>query len=213
MEDYSSYVGRRRQLFKTNEILRAALKHGGLIWRLAIEEAPEDYVTTGPGNRVTQIGGFLRMAEGDELWDKMLTEDQIDVICGVYKVEREGDGRKKGFGDHRQLLTEHLSWFPKDASWRGSGLNVGFWSADCEYWYHRRVERYLGSDFKCETQTEWKRSLKLWRDAPKVSRCLEHLSHSVLEHGFFARCKCLRPQILSYLLTFFGRISYESNHM
>ncbi|KAK0482036.1 hypothetical protein EDD18DRAFT_1433553 [Armillaria luteobubalina] len=95
MEDYSSYVGRRHQLFKNNEILRAALKHGGLIWRLAIEEAPEDYVTTGPGSRVTQVGGFLRTAEGDELWDEMLTEDQIDVICGVYKVEREGDDRKK----------------------------------------------------------------------------------------------------------------------
>ncbi|KAK0503200.1 hypothetical protein EDD18DRAFT_1136860 [Armillaria luteobubalina] len=196
MEDYSSYVGRRRQLFKNNEILRAALKHGGLIWRLAIEEAPEDYVTTGPGSRVTQVGGFLRTAEGDELWDEMLTEDQIDVICGVYKVEREGDDRKKGFGAHRQLLAEHLSWFPKDASWKGSGL---------DYWYQRRVEKYLSGDFKCETQTEWKRSLKLWRDAPKVSGRLEHL--------FFTRCKCLATRIPSYLLTLFGRISYEGNRV
>ncbi|KAK0487053.1 hypothetical protein IW261DRAFT_1414823 [Armillaria novae-zelandiae] len=186
MEDYSSYVGRYRQLFKTNKILHAALKHGGLIWRLAIEEVPEDYVTTSPGDRVTQISSFLRMAEGDELWDEMLTKDQINVICRVYKVEGEGDGRKKGFGDHWQLLTEHLSWFPKDASWRGSGLDVDFWSADCKYWYQRQVERYLGGDFKCETQTKWKRSLKLWRDAPKVSGCLEHLSCSFLERGFFA---------------------------
>ncbi|KAK0477943.1 hypothetical protein IW261DRAFT_1565740 [Armillaria novae-zelandiae] len=193
MEDYSSYMGRHCQLFKTNEILCAALKHGGLIWRLAIEEVPEDYVITGPRNRVTQIGGFLHTAEGNELWDEMLMEDQINVICGVYKVECEGGRRKKGFGDHQQLLTEHLSWFPKDASWRGSRLDVGFWSANCEYWYQRRVERYLGGDFKCETQTEWKRSLKLWRDAPKVSGHLEHLSRSFLEHGFFARCKCLRP--------------------
>ncbi len=105
MEDYQSYVRRRRQLFESNEILRAALKHGGLIWRLAVEmelERFEDVVLSGPSRRVTQIGGVRCTVDGDELWDEMLTEDQIDIICGVYKVEwveEKSNGRKKAESD------------------------------------------------------------------------------------------------------------------
>ncbi|PBK83280.1 hypothetical protein ARMGADRAFT_945059 [Armillaria gallica] len=190
MEDYQSYVGRRRQLFRSGEVVRAALKHGGVIWRLALEETDESYVTSGPTSRVTEVGDYRRTADGDELWDEKLTEDQIDVICGVYKVEREeGQGKKGGRDDGRGRLTEHVSWFPKNASWRGCGMDVGFWSSDAETWYQRRVARYLGGDFKCENQTEWKRSLKLWRDAPKTSAALEKASQEFLDRHVLRRCK------------------------
>ncbi len=144
-DDYTSYVGRRKQIFRSNEVLRAALKHGGVPWRLAMEEGPEDFVTSGPSSRVTEVGGFYKTEGGDELWDEMLTDDQMDVICGVYKVERAEDAaNSEKRGDSRGRLTEHVSWFPKDASWKGSGLDVGFWSADAESWYQRRVAKYLG---------------------------------------------------------------------
>ncbi|PBK58326.1 hypothetical protein ARMSODRAFT_851513, partial [Armillaria solidipes] len=77
-------------------------------------------------------------------WDEMLTDDQMDVICGVYKTERV------------TIEAEHVSWFPKDASWRGSSLNGGFWSSDAQSWYQRRVAKCLGGQFKCGNQTEWK---------------------------------------------------------
>ncbi len=47
-------------------------------------------------SRVTEVGDYCRTADGDELWDEKLTEDQIDVICGTYKVEREEGQGKKG---------------------------------------------------------------------------------------------------------------------
>lgn len=99
MEDYQSYVRRRRQLFESNEIFRAALKHGGLIWHLAVEMNPERFeevVLTGPSRRVMQIGGVHRTADGDELWDEVLTEDQIDIICGMYKVEWVDEKNHRG---------------------------------------------------------------------------------------------------------------------
>ncbi|SJL14594.1 uncharacterized protein ARMOST_18057 [Armillaria ostoyae] len=173
MKDFANYVERRRQLFSNSEVVRAALKHGGLIWRLAMEEASEECVTSGHSPRATETGACLRTTEGEALWDEMLTEDQIDVICGVYKVEREGNCGGE--------LTEHVSWFPKDTSWRGCGLDVGFWSPDAESWYQRRLARYIGGDFKCENQTEWRKSLKLWRDAPKVAEGLEKVSQSFLQ--------------------------------
>ncbi|KAK0421492.1 hypothetical protein EV421DRAFT_1748158, partial [Armillaria borealis] len=90
-DDYTSYVGRRKQLFRNNEVLWVALKHGGVLWQLAMEEAPEDFVTSGPSSRVTEVGGCYKTEDGDELWDEMLTDDQMEVICGVYKVERAED--------------------------------------------------------------------------------------------------------------------------
>ncbi|KAK0468950.1 hypothetical protein IW261DRAFT_1296088, partial [Armillaria novae-zelandiae] len=80
-------------------------------------------------------------------WDEMLTDDQIDIICGVYK---------KSQTDRRVQLTEDVSWFPKPSVWKGCGLDVGFWSADAESWYQHRIARYIGGDFKCENQTQWR---------------------------------------------------------
>ncbi|KAK0460480.1 uncharacterized protein EV420DRAFT_1249687, partial [Desarmillaria tabescens] len=87
-------------------------------------------------------------------WDEILTDDQIDIICGVYKVEWEDKGQSQT--DHRVQLTEDVSWFPKPMAWKGCGLDVGFWSVDAESWYQHRVTRYLGGDFKCENQTQWR---------------------------------------------------------
>ncbi|SJL04698.1 uncharacterized protein ARMOST_08068 [Armillaria ostoyae] len=189
-DDYMSYVGRRKQLFRNNKVLQAALKHGGVPWQLAMEEAPEDFVTSGPSSRVMEVGGCYKTEDGDDLWDEMLTDDQMEVICRVYKVERAEDaGKSDKRGDSRSQLTEHVSWFPKDASWRGSGLDVGFWSADAKSWYQRRVAKYLGGEFKCENQTEWKKSLKLWREAPKVTDTLEQLSHAFLERHLLRGCR------------------------
>ncbi len=39
-------------------------------------------------------------------------------------------------------------------------MDIGFWSSDAETWYQQHVARYLGGEFKCENQTEWKRSAK-----------------------------------------------------
>ncbi|KAK0429752.1 hypothetical protein EV421DRAFT_1914109 [Armillaria borealis] len=178
IDDYMGYVGRRKPLPRSNEVLRAALKHGG----------PSSIV-----------GDFYRTEDGDELWDEMLTDDQMIVICGVYKIERVEDvGRSRIGGDSRGRLTEHASWFPKDASWRGSGLDGGFWSPDAESWYQCQVAKYLGGEFKCENQTEWKKSLKLWQEAPKATDTLEKLSRRFFERHVLHRCRLFKPDISSH---------------
>ncbi|KAF8997953.1 hypothetical protein BDZ89DRAFT_893743, partial [Hymenopellis radicata] len=63
--------------------------------------------------------------------EEELTEDQIDLICGTYRVRNNSE--------HPSLL----SWFPKPNSWATSSLDVGFWSADDETWYQQRVRAYL----------------------------------------------------------------------
>ncbi|KAK0222259.1 hypothetical protein IW262DRAFT_1270575 [Armillaria fumosa] len=185
LDDLQSYVHRRRKLFGSNEILQATLKHGGLIWRLAHDvegDRSEDFVLTGPSSRVTQIGGVHHTAEGDELWDEILTDDQIDIICGIYK---------KSQTKRRVQLTEDVSWFPKPMAWKGCGLDVSFWSADAESWYQHQITKYISGDFKCENQTQWRKSLKLCHDAPKVVEALEAVSRGFLDRHVLCCCEYL----------------------
>ncbi|KAK0492852.1 hypothetical protein EDD18DRAFT_1357214 [Armillaria luteobubalina] len=165
----------------------ATLKHGGLIWWLAhdVEGSHlEELVITGPSVRVTEIGDVHHTAEGDKLWDEKLTDDQIDIICGIYKVEWDEDKgqiQKKSHADCRVHLTEDVSWFPKLTAWEGCHLDVGFWSADTESWYQHRIAKYIGGDFNCENQTQWRKSLKLCHDAPKVTDALKVVSCGFLD--------------------------------
>ncbi|KAK0483109.1 hypothetical protein EDD18DRAFT_1084331 [Armillaria luteobubalina] len=194
MDDLQSYVRRRRELFRSTEVLRAALKHGRLIWRLAHDvegSHSEELVVTGPSVRVTEIGDVHHTAEGDELWDEKLTDDQIDIICGVYKVEWDEDKsqiQKKSQADHRVQLTEDVSWFPKPTAWKRCGLDVGFWSADAESWYQHRIAKYISGDFNCENQMQWRKSLKLCRDTPKVVDALEAVSRGFLDRHVLGHC-------------------------
>ncbi|KAF8522790.1 hypothetical protein BU17DRAFT_8803, partial [Hysterangium stoloniferum] len=54
-----------------------------------------------------------------------LSEDELNVMCGVYKV----------FTD--------MSWWPKPAIWQRGNLDVGYWSHACKEWFSKLA--YPGS--------------------------------------------------------------------
>ena len=69
---------------------RAALLQGGIIWRLALDtlEFPTDAeinVTQGPSEDALTRGTTIVLDDGLELSDDTLTEEEIELICGVYK--------------------------------------------------------------------------------------------------------------------------------
>jgi hypothetical protein len=86
--DYVAYVERRNRLLASPRG-RAALLHGGLISRLAREVVPFQDVIDGPSDNVTQDGQVLAHARDSRVgyWEDYLTEDEIDIICGVYQVD------------------------------------------------------------------------------------------------------------------------------
>ncbi|KAJ6556696.1 hypothetical protein B0H10DRAFT_1711546, partial [Mycena sp. CBHHK59/15] len=67
-------------------------------------------------------------------WDDHLTDDEIDLICGVYHV---ATGFDRNAIRAEQLST--LSWWPKPATFDVSALNVGWWTPACEAFYQRRL--------------------------------------------------------------------------
>ena len=68
----------------------AALLQGGIVWRLALHalEFPTDAeisVTQGPSECALTRGTIIGLDDGMELFDDTLTEEEIELICGVYK--------------------------------------------------------------------------------------------------------------------------------
>ncbi|KAJ6529249.1 hypothetical protein B0H19DRAFT_866381, partial [Mycena capillaripes] len=55
---------------------------------------------------------------------EILTEEEIDIICGVYVVET---------ADGQQL--KYISWWPTPLAFGSSGLSTGWWNANCERWF------------------------------------------------------------------------------
>lgn len=58
-----------------------------------------------------------------------------------------------------------MSWWPKPNAWEKSGLNVGYWSADCESWYQRRLENIRTSKVELRSGGGWKQAMRLQKKA------------------------------------------------
>ena len=67
---------------------RAALLQGGIIWCLALLCLgwSEIDVTQGPSINASLLGKVWTLGNGSKLYDDYLSEDEMDVICGVYKI-------------------------------------------------------------------------------------------------------------------------------
>ncbi|KAJ7125933.1 hypothetical protein C8R44DRAFT_586766, partial [Mycena epipterygia] len=78
-------------------------------------------------------------------WDDMLADQEIVLIYGVYKVATDNEHQ-----------TSRISWWPKPHTFSSSGLNVGWWSPDCEFWFSHRLKDINAGKARLHTQAEWK---------------------------------------------------------
>ena len=88
--DYCSYVNIRNKFLQSNSG-RGALLHGGIVWRLAMDafgyESALVHALAGPSVDCIDFGGMPQfLADGTELWDDVLSEEELDLVCGVYKA-------------------------------------------------------------------------------------------------------------------------------
>ncbi|KAF9007627.1 hypothetical protein BDQ17DRAFT_1237808 [Cyathus striatus] len=86
LNDYTSYL-QRCAAFLSSPRGRAALLMGGIVGHLAHEHVSLDGVLQGPSSAVTnqRIGVKYVNRSGLEFCDDVLTEDEMDIICGVYR--------------------------------------------------------------------------------------------------------------------------------
>ena len=84
--EYNDYKEIRRNFFRRPHSRAAAIAKGGIIWCLSLESTGclnDDIVLGGPSNEVLSHGASIG-PEG--LWDDDVSEREMDLICGVYKV-------------------------------------------------------------------------------------------------------------------------------
>jgi hypothetical protein len=84
------YYERVRKEFCSLPRARAALTRGNIIWRLALESIgvpAEEIVSDGPSEEVFTHGTCItNLRTSDVLWDDELSEEEKDLMCGVYRV-------------------------------------------------------------------------------------------------------------------------------
>ncbi|KAF8196626.1 hypothetical protein K438DRAFT_1492840, partial [Mycena galopus ATCC 62051] len=73
-----------------------------------------------------------------------LTQDEINLICGVYSIET---------GTHQ---LKYISWWPTPTAFWSSGLNTGWWNTNCEQWFVKRLKEIERRSAKLHTYSEWK---------------------------------------------------------
>ncbi|KAG1901221.1 uncharacterized protein F5891DRAFT_1187916 [Suillus fuscotomentosus] len=160
---YADYIvyKQHRHKFMNQPCARVALLHGGLIWRLALHSLSFNVlpsVLDGISRQAVPFGLMLDI-NGQTYFDDELSEEEVDFMCGMYHVHTN-DGN-----------VEIVSWWPRPQAWAVSGLNVGFWSSQCESWFQscldnirqgvsRKRHKSTNDANSPMTGTQWKGSLK-----------------------------------------------------
>ncbi|KAF8900672.1 hypothetical protein CPB84DRAFT_1659965, partial [Gymnopilus junonius] len=133
---------------------RAALLTGGLLSRLAKEHIGIDSACFGPSSAVTEhhLGCHFMADDGTVYWDDMLTEEEMDVICGFHMC----------YTGSAPNQVVHKSWWPKPAQWKNqkaNGYNFGHWTEWDEVWYQSRLSEIEKGNAQPETPEFWRNSL------------------------------------------------------
>ncbi|KAK7026420.1 hypothetical protein VNI00_015655 [Paramarasmius palmivorus] len=157
VHDYYAYTERVQAFFRLPKS-RAALLYGGIVARLAHAFLKPEDIVDGPSESVMMCEDGACFSDGAQslygYWDDHLTDDDIDLICGVYNVGTGQYDRQ----NHPQVA--HRSWWPRPQSWKYSGLNDGYWSNDAEAWFMKRYSAIRDGRARPFTHTEWKDQIK-----------------------------------------------------
>ncbi|KAG5649554.1 hypothetical protein H0H81_003107, partial [Sphagnurus paluster] len=156
--DYDAYQHIRDE-FLNSPRGRAMLLHGGIISRLAKHVVHYQHVFDGPTPDVMSSGSLIP-GQSVGYWDDALTEHEINIICGVYKVDT----------DQRASSTQttDVSWWPKPSAWAAAGFNVGYWSEDCEHWFQTHLNKIREDQFQLRSPSAWKNGLRFNQSTAKV---------------------------------------------
>ena len=99
----ASWYGALNLVLSRSSKITAALKHGGIVWRLTMEvllvrgtplEDVQNDILNGPSVNALQPGADIqcfRKPDGTVWYDDTLTEHELDVIAGVYRLYTTGE--------------------------------------------------------------------------------------------------------------------------
>ncbi|KAJ7796840.1 hypothetical protein B0H14DRAFT_2390246 [Mycena olivaceomarginata] len=65
-------------------------------------------------------------------------------------------GQRSSKAEDGQQL-KFISWWPTPTAFWSSGLNTGWWNANCERWFVKRLKEIERKSAKLHTYAEWKK--------------------------------------------------------
>ncbi|PIL26011.1 hypothetical protein GSI_11765 [Ganoderma sinense ZZ0214-1] len=157
---------------------RAALLRGGIVWRLAVEVLGGDWrelPLAGPSEDIYDYGQAFVPERGDNYYDDALSSDELDVICGVYKVYTT---------NWHFSQTQDFSWWPKADTWEKSDLNKGYWTPYCEQWFQERLDRIRNNATSPRTAKKWSDGLKRIKVSGPFHTAIQDASAQFLAQEF-----------------------------
>ncbi|KXN84866.1 hypothetical protein AN958_11996 [Leucoagaricus sp. SymC.cos] len=95
---------------------RAALLHGGFVWRIGLDYMDRREAARGPWGIHMDLSHMFSMRDtgGIKYVDDELTQDEYDVLCSIYRSYTGFKGQ-----------VAQLSWFPSLSMFEGCGLDSG----------------------------------------------------------------------------------------
>ncbi|KAI0666351.1 hypothetical protein C8Q78DRAFT_984036 [Trametes maxima] len=168
--DYRHYEGHAYEILASPRG-RAAILEGGIVWRLALEILGDDArqrAAEGPSSDVLQFAQEVRLGQESYL-DDALTAEEIDIICGTYKVADAG-----------HVEPAHLSWWPRPMQWKTSGLNLGYWTQQAEQWFVTRIGNIRQGRAEPMSGKAWKSSIRIHSGAFKLRTVCDRESDKFL---------------------------------
>ncbi|KAI1784745.1 hypothetical protein LXA43DRAFT_1101050 [Ganoderma leucocontextum] len=164
--EYGEYMTHVLDLLHHPHVVRAAMLTGGIVWRIMLEAIGREddlyymYLqlgAAGPTGDSRKHAVVYSMSNGASAEDDTLSEEERDIICGVYKVYT-GNG----------LQTEDRSWWPKDTQWKtGMGYN-GIWTPYQEKWFTMRLRKIFKGEAGPRNGKDWKNDLRGWKQPSKL---------------------------------------------
>ncbi|KAG0698811.1 hypothetical protein DFH29DRAFT_809869, partial [Suillus ampliporus] len=107
-------------------------------------------------------------------WDDTLTDDEVDLICGVYYVA----GSKC-----REDQWRTLSWWPRPNLFEKGGMWTGYWNASCESWFQWRLDLIRCGKAKPLASKQWKSALRFAQQGRTIEATLR--SHGGCERSVY----------------------------
>lgn len=53
--------------------------------------------------------------------------------------------------------------------WEVSGLNVGYWSDDCELWYKGHIAKCVAGTAELKNPKDWRHSIRFTKDVTRMA--------------------------------------------
>ncbi|KAI0069454.1 hypothetical protein K474DRAFT_1610439 [Panus rudis PR-1116 ss-1] len=176
VDDFKAYYLRLKDFFKKPYVTHAALRKGGIIWRITYWVLQDNHSHCEDVGHTSDLlsHGELLQGDGGIYVDENLSKDEEDLIVGTYKV----------YTDVGPDQAADCSWWPNYSVWRTCSYGAaGYWTPKCEAFFQGRVNDILAgkSGVGVKTSKDWKKSLRRARLAPDVFKRIELGSEAFIQ--------------------------------